>query len=111
MQSVDNFEKEIAKEPEEWQKKVLERVTKAKKILATSAHGKNFTIQEKYGKMKCNLTGHEINPMNVADFVEYITKSPKYLQALYNSEFDFDFCKFIIPHKQHPSTKLYCTIT
>ena len=67
--------------------------------MASSEHGEHFSIVEQYGKIKCNLTGHELNPEKEQEFYDYVTTSSKYLSATYNKEFDFDFCKFIIPHK------------
>ena len=75
----------------------------AKTLLSEfSEHSPYFTVND-YGKIKCTITGHEINPGNVDDFKRHISQNTKYIVAVKNGDFEFEnFCKFIIPHKRFP---------
>ena len=67
-----------------------------------------------FGKLKCKFTGHELNPGRPEDFQVYINENQKYLKAFDIHKYNFDyenFCRFIIPHKHFPETKMFCAIT
>ena len=108
--NADNHMAEVQKNPSQWEAKVAERIRASEEIISrlNPSEAQNFYVTKDYGKITCKLTGHQLN--NEKDLLTYISSNSKYQLAIQNCSFDFNFCKFIVPHKSNKN-KMFCLIT